>query len=179
MKTCLTYGFTSALGLAFLTLGFFFLGFHSDAAKLASTQWISTLGGMAISVTCLVLGIRARRAETPAEQDFGYGRAVGAGALVTLFSVLFSSVLNGLYTLVVNPEIGEIMVQAQVAAMHAQGIKGEAVEAAEKIMRVVMHPLLQAIISIVGGMIGGTIISLIAAIFLRRKGITPISDAGA
>src|ERR1019366_1394786 len=40
MKTCSLYGFLSALAGALLLLALYFLGFHSDPAKLSAAKWI-------------------------------------------------------------------------------------------------------------------------------------------
>ena len=61
MKTYLLYGFISSLAGAFLTLILYFAGFHSDPAKLAMAGWIGGLVGLAIVITCITLGVKARR----------------------------------------------------------------------------------------------------------------------
>src|SRR5271169_3395189 len=94
MKTCALYGFITALAGAFLVLALFFLGFHSDAAKLTAAQAIGGIGGLAIGATCTVLGVRARRAEVPATEDFGYGRALGAGVMISIFAALLNSLFG-------------------------------------------------------------------------------------
>ena len=97
MKTCALYGFIWALGGAFLTLILFFMGFHSDPAKLQAAGWIGGLAGVAIAVICMALGVRARRDEVPAEAEFGYGSAFGAGFLIALVQSVLTSVFWYVY----------------------------------------------------------------------------------
>src|SRR5688572_16932339 len=97
MKTYLAYGFALALGGLLIAVLLFFLGFHSDAEKIPTGQAIGTVGNIVIYATCLVLGIKARRADVPANQDFGYGRALGAGVMIALFGALFTAITHLIY----------------------------------------------------------------------------------
>jgi len=171
MKTYLTYGLFSALGITLVSLILFFLGYHSDAAKLGTAQLIGTIGALAISITLTVLGIKARRAEVPATEPFGYGRALAAGVMITLFAVLFGAVTNYLYNHVINPGFSDIMVQAQIEKWEAKGMTAAQIEGAESMMRKMMHPAAQAVFGILAGMVFGTVISLIAAAFLQRPAV--------
>jgi len=168
MKTPLTYGFFMTLGGLLLNLALYFLGFHSDVEKLQTAQWISTAGGLALGIAFIVLGIKARRAEVPATEEFGYGRALGAGVLIGLFACLFGTVSNYLYMHIINPGLTDLMVQAQINKWEAMGMSSDRMEQAEKMMRKMMNPALQAVFGLVIGMIFCTIISLIAAAFLKR-----------
>lgn len=168
MKTPLTYGFYMALAGLLLSLALFFLGFHSDVDKLKSAQLISSVGGLALGITFIVLGIKARRAEVPVTEEFGYGRALWAGVQVSFFGCLFGTVLNFLYMRVINPGLTDLMVQAQINKWEAAGMSSDRMEQAEKVMRTMMNPALQAVFGILFGMIFCTIISLIAAAFLKR-----------
>jgi len=169
MKTYVTYGFFMALGGMILTLALYFLGFHSDPAKFSTAQWIGSIGGLAIGITVLTLGIKARRAEVPATEEFSYGNAVAAGVAITLFGALFGIVTNCLYFQVINPGMSEIIVQAQLDKMEAKGMSGAQLEQAEKGIRFFMKPAITAVVGFVAGLFWGTIISLVAAAFLKRK----------
>ncbi|MCX6945407.1 MAG: DUF4199 domain-containing protein [Opitutales bacterium] len=169
MKTYVTYGFFMALGGMLLTLALFFLGFHSDAAKLASSQWIGSIGGIAISIAVLTLGIKACGAEVPATEEFSYGRALGAGVMIALFGALFGVVTNYLYFQVINPGLTDLIVQAQLDKMEAKGLSGTQLEQAEKGIRMFMKPVFSAITSFIAGLFFGTVLSLIAAALLKRK----------
>lgn len=168
MKTYLTYGFVMSLAGALLTLVLFFLGFHADAAKLQTANWIVFPVVLIISVASIVLGTKARRAEVPASEPFGYGRALGAGVMIALFGAIFSVFFNYLYAHMINPGYNEVIVQAQIAKWEAAGMSGAQIERAEEMMRKMMTPVAQAIFGLVVAFVTGTIISLITAAFLKR-----------
>lgn len=168
MKTYVTYGLVWALAGAVLTLALFFLGFHADTEKLQSANWISLGGGIVISVACLMLGTKARASEVPATEAFGYGRALAAGVMITIFATLFGVIFNFLYSQVIHPGMQELQVQAQLEKMEASGVPSAQIDAAEGMIRTMMHPALQAVFYVFGGVLFGTIISLITSIFLRR-----------
>jgi predicted DNA repair protein MutK len=168
MKTPLIYGLYLALAALLLNLGLYFAGFHSDVEKLAAAQKISSIGGLILAVVILVLGIKARRAEVPVTEGFGYGRAVGTGVLISLFACLFGVITNFLYMGVINRGLRELMIQAQINKWEAMGMSSEKIEGAEKMMRTMMNPALQAVFGIIFGMVICTVLSLIIAAFLKR-----------
>ncbi len=173
MKIYLTYGFAIAFANLLLAAILFFLGFHSDPDKLGPAQAIGTAGGLAISIIGIVLGTKARRAEVPSSEPFGYGRALGAGVMITLFAALITIVTHWLYLTVINPGFTDVMLQSQVAKMEASGLSSTQIENAEAMMRRMMHPALQAIFAFIGALVFGVIISLITAAFLKRSETTP------
>jgi len=168
MKTCSLYGFISALAGALLGLALYFLGYHSDPAKLAAAQWIGGLGGLAIAVVCTALGVKARRAEVPEAEGFGYGRALGAGVQVGLVWSFLSAVFNYAYLAFINPGFSEIMLQDKLDKLQAKGVSGAQLEQAEKITRFMLNPIPAAIAGLIYLFILGFIIALIVAAFLKR-----------
>lgn len=177
MKTCLVYGFAMSLAGAVLNLALYFLGYHSDPAKLGLAQGIGSLGGLAIGITCIVLGTKARRAELPANEEFGYGRALGTGVMIVLFGALLGIVTNYLYFAVINPGMTDIIVQSQLEKMEAKGMSGVQLEQAEKMIRIMTNPPIQAAFGFLGGMFFGTVISLITSAFLKRPARDEFSQA--
>ena len=168
MKTYLTYGFALALGGLLVALLLFFLGFHSEAEKLQAGQAIGTVGNVVIYATCLVLGIKARRAEVPVTEDFGYGRALGTGVMITLFGALFTVVTHWLYISFINPGFTEFMIEIEVAKFEASGMDASQAETAEAWLRTIMQPAFQVLFAFFGTLVFGTVISLIVSAFLKR-----------
>lgn len=168
MKTPLIYGLYMALGALLLNLALYFTGFHSDVDKLGTAQMISSIGGLAIGIAFIVLGTKARRAEVPATEEFGYGRAFLTGVQIGIFACLFSVVTNILYMNVVNSGLRELMMQAQINKWEAAGLSSDRIEQAEKMMRKMMSPVMQAVIGTIFGMVFCTLISLVTAAFLKR-----------
>jgi hypothetical protein len=168
MKTCSLYGFISALAGALLALALYFLGFHSDPAKLPAAKAIGICGGLAIVITCSVLGVKARRAEIPEDQGFGYGRALWTGMQIAIVSSFLTAIFNYLYFAFINPAFIDIMLQDQMDKLQAKGISGAQLEQVEKVSRFMMSPGMQSVFTLIGGLIIGFLISLIVAAFLKR-----------
>lgn len=151
-----------------MTVVLYLAGLHSDPAKLTLAQVIATVGGLGINIAGLVLGIRARRAEVPMNEEFGYGRAFGAGFMITLVSSVLGALTWLLYVGLINPEFTDVIVQAQVQQLEAKGLNAAQIEAAEKMIRTMSHPAINAVFAFFGGLFFGAVISLVAAAFLKR-----------
>jgi hypothetical protein len=177
MKTCALYGFFAALAGAFLNLILFFTGFHSDPAKLTAAGLIGGIGGLAIAVTCIVLGVKARRAEVPVTEQFGYGQALGAGFMVSLVAAFLSSIFTYCYYAFINPAFVDIVVQDKLAKLEAKGVSSDQLEKAQAGMKMFMGAVPQAIFGFIGGIIFGLIIALIVAAFLKRAAQAPAYSA--
>lgn len=171
MKPYLSFGAFIALGNAVLTLVLYLAGLHSDPAKISTAGNIAMAGGLAISVTLLVLGVSAKQAQTPATEDFGYGKALGAAVMISLFASIFGSLFQFIYQSFINPSFADVMVQAQISAMQDKGIPSDTIEKAEGMMRIMLKPGVQAGLGLIFGMIFSVVISLIVSAFLRRKAI--------
>ena len=168
MKTCSLYGFIMALAGALLTLVLYFMGFHSDPARLEAAKWIQNIGGLAIGVGVLVLGVRARRAEVPETEEFGYGRAVGAGVQISLVSSVLSAAFTYAYGAFINPGFAEILVQDAMDKAQAKGASGAQLDQAEKFIRLMMGPGAMSTLALILGFIFGVIIALVVGAFLKR-----------
>jgi hypothetical protein len=171
MKPYLSYGSFIAVGNAVVTLVLYLAGFHSDPDKLQTANIVSGVAGLAIVISLLIIGVRAKRAQTPVTEEFSFGKALGAAVLISLFASLFSTVFQFVYASFINPNFAEVTIQAQISAMQAKGIPSDAIEKAEGMMRLMTKPAMQAGFSFVGGMFSNVIISLIAAAFLKRRAV--------
>ena len=177
MKTYLTYGFAMAFGGALVVFALFFLGMHDSPEKLDTAQWIQMGLGLALGVACIVLGTKARRAEVPATEPFGYGSALGAGVMITLFAALLGLFTNYLYGAVINPHFTDVMLQSQADKLAAQGVPSDKIEQIQKMTAVMMKPPVMAMMGFISGMLFGTLISLVTAAFLKRPAVKDLADA--
>lgn len=167
MKLPLTYGLGIAIGGILIGLVEYFLGYHNDPARFATGQMIGTIGGSAVTIVGLILGLRAVRDVRP-DRSLSYGQAVGNGALISVFSGVFGAAFYLVYGTVINPEFHELLYQAQVDKMLEQGLTQDQIDAAAGITRFFTGPIWMTIASLLFAPIFGTLLSLIIGIFVRR-----------
>ena len=160
-----------AIGSALLTFIMFFAGLHDSAEKMQSAvaRTIAIAGPLAIAITCLVLAMRDKRANTPADAPWGYGSALGTGVMTGLFSALIGVVFAYVYFVYLNPNMPEVIYQTQVAKMEAKGMSADQIERAEPMMRKMMSPVMMTAFQSIGGFVWTVLLSLIIAIFFRRR----------
>lgn len=173
MKTSFIHGLGMAIAGFVLALVMFFLGFHDSPDKLGVAQTVGLVGGLAITLGGLILAIRARRAETPADEPFGYGRALGTGTLTGLFSSAFGAISTVLYATVINPGFQEVVIETQIAKMEEQGMGAAQIEQAEGMIRMMSGPAAQGVFGFIGGFVFSFIFALIIAAFLKRPAADP------
>ncbi|HZZ18603.1 MAG TPA: DUF4199 domain-containing protein [Opitutaceae bacterium] len=173
MKTYALYGFISSLAGAFIVLILYFTGLHSDIAKLPTAQWVGGLLGLAAVVTCLILGIKARREEVPLDEDFGFGKSFFAAFMISTISTLLNTVFNYIYNVYINPGFTDIMLQDRLNKIEASGASGAKMDQAEAMTRTMFHPVPQAIFYVIFGMVLAVVLSLIMAGFFTRKAVQP------
>lgn len=169
MKTSLTYGFIMTLCGAFVGLGLFFAGLHSDPDKLKLAQTIALVLGVVISVTCTLLGMREKRANTPADKAWGYGAALGTGVMIGLFNTIFGAVYNYCYFAFIDPNFQEVVLQAQIAALEAKNLSPAQIEQAEPYIRPWLSPGAMTATGAVMAFIWNLVISLIVAAFVKTR----------
>jgi Protein of unknown function (DUF4199) len=168
MKIPLTYGALMAVASSLVTLLLFFLGYHSDAAKMQSIQPVQLIVVLAISFAGITMGMRARRAQIPPHEPFSYGRALGTGVLIGLCAALFGAAFNMLYATVINSGFNDVMMQMQTDKLEAKGMSSDQIEKASGMMKMMFNPIIQFIFALIIGTFSAFIISLIAAAFVKR-----------
>jgi len=168
MKTSALYGCYATLASAVLILAIYFMGFHSDVSKLPIASWIGGVGGLAIGISVTILGMKARRAEVPASEAFGYGSALWAGFLIHLVAGFLNAIVNFVYFSYVNPGLSDLIEQAQVEKLEAKGVSGAQLDQAQHMIHMMTKPPVQAVVGFFIADFLGTLISLIAAAFLKR-----------
>lgn len=169
MKTSLTYGFIMTLCGAFVSLGLYFGGLHSDPDKLKIAQTIGLVLGLAISVTCTLLGMREKRANTPADKPWGYGPALGTGVMIGLFGMIFGAAYNYCYFAFIDPNFREVVLQAQIAALEAKNVPPAQIERAEPFIRPWLSPGAMTATGAVMAFVWNLVISLIVAAVVKNR----------
>lgn len=172
MGTKFTYALILTIASAVFNLLLYFTGFQTE--KLAVGQHLQWLGFI-IMIVILFLGIKAVREESPGKY-LSYGKGVGTGVLISLYSGLMSAVYSFIHYKFVNTEFADYNMQLVRAKWEAAGMGADQMEKAEGFARMFMGPVTIAIMTPIMAVIFGLIISLILAIFLKRpapEGATP------
>lgn len=169
MKISVAYGFAAALGMAMITMFVYYLGYHSDVTKIGAGEFIGSLGCVPIMIACIAAGIAAERGRLPPNSNFTYGEGVKTGALISLFTGLFGAVSFYVYTHIINPQYNDLVMQARLLSAKQGGATDAQLAQAKETYEAAMNPLLQAGMGIAMGMVLGMAITLIVALFFRRK----------
>jgi hypothetical protein len=162
-----------AIASAVLTFIMFFAGFHDNAERMQSgvAQTLGIVGPLAIVVACLILAMREKRANAALNASWGYGSALGTGVLTGLVGALVGGIFAYLYFAFLNPHMGDVIYQVQVAKMEAKGMPTEQIEKAEPMMRKFMTPAMMTVFQSFFGFIWTVLLSLIVAIFFRKRDV--------
>jgi len=164
MSTKFIYALTLTISGALLNLLLYFTGFQTE--KLATGQYFQWLGFI-MMFAILWLGIKAVRDEAP-EKGMSYGRGVGTGTLISLYSGLMSSVYSFIHFKFVNPEFADYQLALIRPKWEAAGMGEAQMDQAEKMTRAMMGPVAQAILTPIMAVLFGLILSLIIAAILKR-----------
>ena len=164
MGTKFTYAVILTIVGAVLRLLMYFTGFETE--KLATGQYVGWLG-LVLMIVVLFLGIKAVREESPGKY-MSYGKGLGAGVLISLYSSLMSAVYNFIHLKFINTQFADYQMEMIHAKWEKAGMSAAQMEKAEGFTRMMMGPTVQAIFTVIGGVCIGLIISLILAAILKR-----------
>jgi len=165
MSTKFIYALTLTICGAVLNLLLYFTGFQTE--KLATGQYFQWVGFILMFVI-LWLGIKAVREESEGKY-LTYGKGVGTGTLISLYSGLMSSVYTYIHFKFVNPEFADYQLALIRTKWAAQGLSDAQMETAERFTRIMMGPGVQACLAPIFVVLFGLILSLIISAFLKRN----------
>lgn len=175
MSTKFTYALILTVCGALFNLLMYFTGFQTE--KLATGQYFQWLGFVMMFIV-LWLGIKAVRDEAP-EKGMSYGRSVGTGTLISLYSGLMSSVYTFIHFKFVNTEFADYQIAMIRQKWEAAGMGEAQMDQAAQVTRVMLGPVAQAIMTPIFATLFGVICSLIIAAFLKRPATGPVASATA
>lgn len=171
MKIPLIYGAGVAVGVAIVTMILLALGYHADLLSYQKSQGIGSMICFAIVVSGIGLAIKAQRNRTPLDIPFGFAEAFKTGALTALFIGLFGAFVNFAYFRFINPDLVEIVTQANIQSAKKGGLAGEDLAKFERDARTMMTPQAQAIGGFLITLFMSIFISAFAAFIMRRKNV--------
>jgi hypothetical protein len=104
-----------------------------------------------------------------------YGQAVGAGVIISLISAIVGAIFTYILYTFIDPELSAKQLAFTEEMYVKRGMPQEAMDTALNMAKKFQKPIITAISGIFGGVIFGTIISLIVAIFVKKEG-NPLID---
>ncbi|MDP1580748.1 MAG: DUF4199 domain-containing protein [Candidatus Didemnitutus sp.] len=164
MGTKFTFALALTITQAVFSLLMYFTGFQTE--KLATGQYIQWLG-FVIMFVVLWLGIKAVREERE-HGAISYGQAVGAGVVISLLSGLMTSVYTFIHFKFINTSFVDYQMEILRGRWAEAGLTDPQMEQAENMTRMMMGPAMSAVMTCVGMLIVGLILSLIIAAFVKR-----------
>jgi hypothetical protein len=173
MSTKFTYALVLSVCGALFNLLMYFTGLQTE--KLATGKYFQPLG-LVMMFIVLWLGIKAVRDEAPAK-GMSYGRALGTGTLISLYSGLMSAIYTFIHFKFVNTEFADYQLAVIRQQWEARGMGEAQMDQAEKFTRAMMSPAAQAILTPIFVTIFGLICSLIIAAFLKRPAPDEVKPA--
>ena len=105
-----------------------------------------------------------------------FGQSVGAGVIISLYSAILASVFTYVLYTVIDPGLVAKQLALAEEGMRAKGNLTESqIDAGMQFTAKIMKPMVLAISGIFGGLLWGTIISLLLSIFIKKEG-NPLVD---
>lgn len=105
-----------------------------------------------------------------------YGQSVGAGVIISLYYAIATSIFTYILYTVIDPGLVTKQLAVAEAAMRAKGGLTEGqIDTAMQFTSKFMNPVVLAITGVFGGVLWGTIISLLVSIFIKKEG-NPLID---
>lgn len=161
MHPTIRYGLILGLGVSTWTFVFNLLGWHTQPS-LYFLRFI-----LVVIVYQVGLLVWALRKTSP---DGGYGRQVWTGVSISLLASIIIFAVSLLLATVVFPNHTQEAVAASRRMMAQQGLSIEQIEAAVKAQAPLQTPRASAMAGVIGTMVTGFLTSVIASIWLRKKG---------
>jgi predicted DNA repair protein MutK len=173
MSTTLLYALIMAVGQIVLTLVGYFLGYQTD--KINQGSWFAFVP-LVYAIVVYWLAIKAVR-EEDAGKYLTFGKGVGTGVMIAVYSGLLGTIYAYIHFNFVNPSFADYLIEASRVKWVAANMSDAQMEAAEKFMRLLFKPVIQAVFGFILTVVTGLIISLIMAAILKRN--PPDEDAAA
>ncbi len=173
MSTKFTYALILTICGAVFNLLMYFTGFQTE--KLAVGQYVQWLGFVMMFVV-LFLGTKAVRDEAP-EKGMSYGRGLGTGVLISLYSGLMSAVYSFIHFKFVNTEFADYQLAMLRPKWEAAGMPEANMDQAEKFTRAMMTPVAQAVFTPIFVTLFGLVCALIIAAIVKKPAADDLKSA--
>ena len=160
-KVAMQYGLMLGVAGSLVYLIFYFM--NADPGSRLPT-WI----GYLLMIVFITLGIKSYR-----DQDLAgyisYGKSLGTGVLVGLFSGIILAAFTVLMFTVIDPGLAEKVLQASEQKWIESGMGDEEISMAMKWAEKFLTPSFLFVFTLVGNVFMSVLFSLIISIFMRKE----------
>jgi hypothetical protein len=167
MKIPLIFGLAATFTMSVITLIAHLSGLSTDPETFLRTVISLGLVGVAVLITCMVLGTRQARSERGA-LEFTYGQAFMAGWMVAVFAAAAGVLFNYLYFAIINPDFAEVQIAWMRSFMEKMNSPAEKIDDAIEQFRIKATVTRQLINGALFNLIFGAIVALITAAIMKR-----------
>ena len=165
MSTKFIYALILTVIGTLMSLLLYFTGYQTE--KLATGEKIQSIG-LLIMFIVLWLGTKAVRDESE-PPVMSYGKGVGTGVLISLYSGLMSAIYSFIHLKLINVNFADYKIELLRGQWVEKGMNDAQVEQAEHFARMMMGPVFSAVFTLIFMVFTGLIMSLIISAFLKRK----------
>lgn len=159
MNNSIKYGLYTGIAMVLLSLLFYAL----DVKTNSWPQYVS----IGVLLAGLIVGTLAFRDKCNGGY-ISYGRSLGSGVMISLITGVILAIYSYLNSAFLNPEIIEQMMRAGEENMIKQGLSDDQIDQAMGMTTMFMTPVFIAITSFFSMLLWGTLISLLASIFIKK-----------
>ena len=159
MKPTIKAGIILGAGVVLWSLVFGFAGWYKDPGTT----------NLFLLVIPFEIGVIVWGLMQTAKMGKRYGGQVGAGVMIALVGAVIIFLNSLVFTTVLFPEATEYAKSMQAEKFAEQGMSDQQIDETMEAMAFAYTPVAQAISGVIGTMMTGLFVSLIAAIFIRNK----------
>ena len=166
-KIALNFGLYMGLVSIIIAVILYVAGIY-DLSGQGSTQWISMVVGLIVTIAFVVTAVRKYKNEGDGYLNFGEGFRLSFTSIFV--SILVSIVWLALYMFVLEPDYQDAIMEATYERFESQGIDPDSPQAEMGIEWTgkMTSPVFMLGLTIVNGSIYGAILSLIFAAFMKN-----------
>lgn len=162
MNNSIKYGLYTGIAMVLLSLLFY-------ALNVKATSWPQYVS-IGVLLAGIIVGTVAFRDKCNGGY-ISYGRSMGSGVLISLITGIILAVYSYVNSAFLNPEIIQQMIQAGEENMMRQGLSDDQIDQAMGMTKMFMTPVFIAITSLFSMLLWGTLVSLLASIFIKKDNI--------
>lgn len=171
MSTKFTYALILTVCQVVFSLVMYFLGFQGE--KMATGQYFQWLG-LVMTIAVLYLGMKAVRDEAPGA-DFSYGKAVGAGTMISLYAAPLGAIYTYIHFKFINPAFFDYQLEMMRQKWAAKGMSDTQIEQVSEMTQKWSGPGMYACVGLIMGFVICVLICLVLAAILKK----PVAEEAA